>query len=125
MKIPFFSGSLPALKGPEDRMTLRDHLAELRVRIVRSMLAVTLGVIRDEKLVATSVLNMVRKARRTGLEQAGHIEVPRGPIGEGTRQLSAKATYFKNHDATFVVFTDESEAEGRVLLNKMIKQQAT
>ncbi len=73
--------------------------------------AVTLGVIRDEKLVATSVLNMVRKARRTGLEQAGHIEVPRGPIGEGTRQLSAKATYFKNHDATFVVFTDESEAE--------------
>ena len=45
MKIPFFSGSLPALKGPEDRMTLRDHLAELRVRIVRSMLAVTLGVI--------------------------------------------------------------------------------
>lgn len=45
MKIPFLSGSLPALKGPEDRMTLRDHLAELRVRIVRSMLAVTLGIV--------------------------------------------------------------------------------
>jgi len=45
MKIPFLSGSLPALRGPEDRMTLRDHLAELRVRIVRSMLAVTLGIV--------------------------------------------------------------------------------
>ena len=45
MKLPFTSVNLPALKGPEDRMTLRDHLAELRVRIVRSMLAVTLGVI--------------------------------------------------------------------------------
>lgn len=73
--------------------------------------AITLGVIRDEKLVATSVLALVRKARRTGIAQSVHIEVPRGPIGEGTRQLLAKATYFKNHDATFVVFTDESEAE--------------
>ncbi len=73
--------------------------------------AITLGVIREEKLVATSVLNLVRKARRTGLPQSGHIEVPRGPIGEGTRKLFAKVTFFANHDATFAVFTDESEAE--------------
>ena len=45
MKIPFRGSTRPTLKGPEDRMTLRDHLAELRVRIVRSMLAITLGVI--------------------------------------------------------------------------------
>ena len=45
MKIPFKGRARPALKGPEDRMTLRDHLAELRVRIVRSMLAIVLGVI--------------------------------------------------------------------------------
>lgn len=45
MKIPFRGSARPALKGPEDRMTLRDHLAELRVRIVRSMLAIVLGVI--------------------------------------------------------------------------------
>ncbi len=45
LKIPFKSEPRPALKGPEDRMTLRDHLAELRVRIVRSMLAIVLGVI--------------------------------------------------------------------------------
>jgi sec-independent protein translocase protein TatC len=45
MKLPFRKSDRPVLKGPEDRMTLRDHLAELRVRIVRSMLAVTLGVV--------------------------------------------------------------------------------
>mgnify|MGYP000048722466 CR=1 FL=1 len=73
--------------------------------------AVTLGVIRDEKLIATSVLNLVRKARRTGFPQNGNIEVPRGPIGEGVRKLSAEATFFDNHDATLVIFQDESEAE--------------
>ena len=45
MKIPFRGENRPAVKGPQDRMTLRDHLAELRVRIVRSLLAVTLGVV--------------------------------------------------------------------------------
>jgi two-component system sensor histidine kinase SenX3 len=73
--------------------------------------AITLGVIREEKLVGTSVLNLVRKTRRTGLPQSGHIEVPRGPIGQGTRKLFARVTFFPNHDATFAVFTDESEAE--------------
>jgi sec-independent protein translocase protein TatC len=45
VKNPFKGSARPALKGPDDRMTLRDHLAELRVRIVRSMLAVVVGVI--------------------------------------------------------------------------------
>jgi sec-independent protein translocase protein TatC len=42
--MPFKKDPRPALKGPDDRMTLRDHLAELRVRIVRCMLAVVLGI---------------------------------------------------------------------------------
>ncbi len=44
MKLPFQSAK-PTLQGPEDRMTLTQHLAELRVRIIRSMLAVVLGII--------------------------------------------------------------------------------
>lgn len=44
MKLPFKSAK-PTLQGPEDRMTLTQHLAELRVRIIRSMLAVVLGII--------------------------------------------------------------------------------
>ena len=45
MKSPFKSAKQPVLAGPEDRMTLTQHLAELRVRIIRSMLAVVLGII--------------------------------------------------------------------------------
>jgi two-component system sensor histidine kinase SenX3 len=71
----------------------------------------TLGIIRDEKLIADSVLQLVRKARRTGLSQSGQIEIPRGPIGEGVRKLSVKVNYFKRQDASIAIFTDESEAE--------------
>ncbi len=45
MKVPFTSADRPVVKSPDDRMTLRDHLAELRIRIVRSVLAIALGVI--------------------------------------------------------------------------------
>ena len=45
MKVPGKRGSRPVVKSPDDRMTLRDHLVELRVRIVRSLLAVTVGFI--------------------------------------------------------------------------------
>ncbi len=45
MKMPFKGEARPVLNSPDDRMTLRDHLAELRTRIVRAMLAVVVGVI--------------------------------------------------------------------------------
>jgi sec-independent protein translocase protein TatC len=35
----------PTLKTPDDAMTLTEHLAELRVRIIRSALAVVVGAI--------------------------------------------------------------------------------
>ena len=44
MKIPFPRRSTRArVQTPDDKMTLRDHLAELRVRIVRSLLAIAIG----------------------------------------------------------------------------------
>src|SRR5262245_29004039 len=45
MKLPFKREPRPVVKTPDDRMTLRDHLAELRTRIVRCLLAITFGVI--------------------------------------------------------------------------------
>jgi sec-independent protein translocase protein TatC len=35
----------PKVASPEDRMTLTEHLAELRTRIIRSLLAVVIGII--------------------------------------------------------------------------------
>lgn len=73
--------------------------------------AITLGVIREEKLVGDAFLSLLRKARRTKLPQSSQIEMPRGPIGEGTRKLSVHAHYLANYDSIIVTFTDESEAE--------------
>lgn len=44
MKLPF-RRKTPKLRSPDDQMTLVEHLAELRTRIIRSLLAVTVGII--------------------------------------------------------------------------------
>ena len=73
--------------------------------------AVTLGVIRDEKVVGDSLMNLVRKVRRNRLPQVATIEVPRGPIGEGTRKLLARLSFLEGYDSVVATFNDESEAE--------------
>lgn len=47
MKLPFRrkEAPIPKLTSPDDRMTLTEHLAELRTRIIRSMLAIVVGII--------------------------------------------------------------------------------
>jgi len=45
MKIPFRESAAPTLKDVDDRMTLTQHLGELRTRIIRSLLAVIVGII--------------------------------------------------------------------------------
>lgn len=45
MKIPFREAGAPPLEQPDDRMTLTQHLGELRTRIIRSVLAVIVGII--------------------------------------------------------------------------------
>jgi sec-independent protein translocase protein TatC len=45
MKLPWRRATRPKLASPDDRMTLVEHLAELRARIVRCLLAVVIGVV--------------------------------------------------------------------------------
>jgi sec-independent protein translocase protein TatC len=45
MKNPFRRSARPQVKTPDDRMTLTDHLAELRTRIIRGLLAVVIGIV--------------------------------------------------------------------------------
>ena len=61
MKIPFRGDPDRAkVKNPEDRMTLTEHLAELRTRIIRCVLAIVIGII---VMLATynQVLELLRK----------------------------------------------------------------
>jgi two-component system sensor histidine kinase SenX3 len=61
--------------------------------------------------VGEAFLSLLRKARRTKLPQVAQIEVPRGPIGEGTRKLSVHIHYLSDYDSLIATFNDESEAE--------------
>lgn len=45
MKLRWRRASRAAVSGPDDQMTLTEHLAELRSRVIRAALAVALGVI--------------------------------------------------------------------------------
>lgn len=45
MKLSLKRSGRPKVASPEDRMTLTEHLAELRSRIIRSLLAVVIGII--------------------------------------------------------------------------------
>ena len=45
MKLPLRRDKRPKLASPDDRMTLIEHLAELRSRIIRCLLAVVVGII--------------------------------------------------------------------------------
>jgi len=45
MKTPWRRAPRAAVSGPDDQMTLTEHLAELRSRVIRAALAVALGVI--------------------------------------------------------------------------------
>lgn len=73
--------------------------------------AISLGVIRDEKISAPNLLSLIRAVRRTGISQSGVIEIPRGPIGEGTRQLSVKISKLGDGGLLLMMLSDESEAE--------------
>lgn len=73
--------------------------------------ALTLGVIRDDKLVGDELHALIRSVRRSGKSQEGTIEIPLGPIGEGTRKLAVKVNQLSQHGLTIAFFSDESEAE--------------
>jgi two-component system sensor histidine kinase SenX3 len=70
-----------------------------------------LNVIKDGRLLSPELLAIIRVVRRTGITQSGKIEVPRGPIGEGVRELTVKVISLEKDLQILVLLSDESEAE--------------
>ena len=71
----------------------------------------TLGILKDGRIQSSELLATVRVVRRTHNQQVGMIEIPRGPIGEGLRELTVRAIYLPDIDNIVVLLSDESEAE--------------
>jgi two-component system sensor histidine kinase SenX3 len=70
-----------------------------------------MGLLRDGRLQSPELIALIRVVRRTGQGQTGKIEIPRGPIGEGLRDLTVKVMTLSKSDQILVLISDESEAE--------------
>ena len=71
----------------------------------------SLGILRENRIQSPELLATVRFVRRTGSQQIGQIEIPRGPIGEGKHQFTFKVLPLVKDDLVLVLVSDESEAQ--------------
>jgi two-component system sensor histidine kinase SenX3 len=70
-----------------------------------------MGLLKDGRLQSPELIALIRVVRRTEQAQTGKIEIPRGPIGEGLRDLTVKVLTLSKSDQILVLISDESEAE--------------
>jgi two-component system sensor histidine kinase SenX3 len=70
-----------------------------------------MGIVKDGRLQSPELMALIRVVRRTGQSQTGKIEIPRGPIGEGLRDLTVKVISLTDEELILVLISDESEAE--------------
>jgi two-component system sensor histidine kinase SenX3 len=71
----------------------------------------TLNLLREGRINSLELVALIRVVRRTHQRHIGKIEIPRGPIGEGMRELTVRAIYLEDVDNIVVLLSDESEAE--------------
>lgn len=84
-------------------------LAPGEIPIYYSQSAITLGIIKSDRIGAENLIALFRSVRRTGHSQEGEVEIPRG-IGEGVHQLSVRVTPFGGNGLLLAIFQDNSEA---------------
>ena len=79
--------------------------------IIASAGVENLNILRDGKFLSPEILAIVRAVRRTGNQHTGKLDIPRGPIGEGTRELTLKVVALEQHSLVMILISDESEAQ--------------
>ena len=70
-----------------------------------------IGLLKDGKIQSAELLATIRVVRRKNLRQIGQIEIPRGPIGEGRRELTVNVIPLTEDDLVLVLLSDESETQ--------------
>jgi two-component system, OmpR family, sensor histidine kinase SenX3 len=63
-------------------------IAPGEVAIFTNLEAEQLGILRDGRIQSEELLASIRVVRRTNAKQTGTIEIARGPIGEGKREIT-------------------------------------
>ena len=70
-----------------------------------------LNVLRESGQLTPEILAIVRAVRRTTTPHLGKLDLPRGPIGEGLRELTIKVVKLQDFDYILILISDESEAQ--------------
>jgi len=68
-----------------------------------------LNLVSEGKVTSEELSALVRVVRRTGKSQEGSIEVARGPIGKGKRELQITATLISPDGSVLILVDDEGE----------------
>jgi len=68
------------------------------------------GLLRDGKISTEELAALIRVVRRTNETHRGSIEIARGPIGEGKREVKISITPLNEDGMVLVLVSDESEA---------------
>mgnify|MGYP006271475087 CR=1 FL=1 len=70
-----------------------------------------LNLVSDRKVKSEELQALIRVVRRTGKSQEGAIEVARGPIGEGKRDLQITASLIDDEGSVLLIIDDEGEKQ--------------
>ena len=86
-------------------------IAPGEVAIFTNLEAEQLGILRDGRIQSEELLASIRVVRRTNAKQTGTIEIARGPIGEGKREITVNVIPLTENELVLVLLRDESEAQ--------------
>lgn len=86
-------------------------IAPGEVAIFTNSEAEKLGILRDGRIQSEELLASIRVVRRTNIKQTGTIEIARGPIGEGKREITVTIIPLTENELVLVLLRDESEAQ--------------
>ena len=68
------------------------------------------GIIKDDRVSSQDLMALVRVVRRSGGTHRGKLELARGPIGAGKRELKVSVAPLNDDGMVLVLLADESEA---------------
>lgn len=78
--------------------------------IFQSSGASSFGLIKDDRIVSEELMALIRVVRRTRDSHRGTLELARGPIGAGRRELEVSVSALDDEGMVLVLLSDESEA---------------